>query len=200
MAENKEYTAKDITVLGGLEGVRKRPSMYIGSTGIRGLHHLVFEVVDNSIDEAMVGECDQIIVTIEKDNYVTVEDNGRGVPVDMHPKLKIPAVEVILTKLHAGGKFDKKSYKISGGLHGVGVSVVNALSDDLEIWVKRDGKEYYQKYKQGKAVTKLKELGKSNTNGTKIRFHPDYSIFQKEDYQKEILFARLRELAFLNKG
>ncbi len=200
MEKDKDYTAKDITVLGGLEGVRKRPSMYIGSTGIRGLHHLVFEVVDNSIDEAMVGECTEIIVTIEKGNYVTVEDNGRGIPVDLHPKLKKPAVEVILTKLHAGGKFDKKSYKVSGGLHGVGVSVVNALSDDLEVWVRRDGNEYHQRFKLGKAATKLKQIGKNNTHGTKIRFHPDYSIFQKEDFQSEILVSRLRELAFLNKG
>jgi len=200
MAKNQEYTAKDITVLGGLEGVRKRPSMYIGSTGIRGLHHLVFEVVDNSIDEAMVGACTKITVTIEKGNYITVEDNGRGIPIDEHPKFKKPAVEVILTKLHAGGKFDKKSYKVSGGLHGVGVSVVNALSDELEIWVKRDGKEYNQKYKQGKAVSKLKELRNVNETGTKIRFHPDFSIMQKDDFQFDILATRLRELAFLNKG
>jgi DNA gyrase subunit B len=200
MAKNEDYTAKNITVLGGLEGVRKRPSMYIGSTGVRGLHHLVFEVVDNSIDEAMAGVCDEITVTIEKNNYITVEDNGRGIPIDIHPKYKKPAVEIILTKLHAGGKFDKKSYKVSGGLHGVGVSVVNALSDELEIWVKRDGHEYYQKYKLGKAATKLKKLGKTDTTGTKIRFHPDFSIFQKDDYQFEILSTRLRELAFLNKG
>ncbi len=198
--KNKEYTAKDITVLGGLEGVRKRPSMYVGSTATRGLHHLVFEVVDNSIDEAMVGECTEIIVIIEKNNYVTVEDNGRGIPVDLHPKLKKPAVEVILTKLHAGGKFDKKSYKVSGGLHGVGVSVVNALSDELEVWVSRDNKIYYQKYKFGKPVTKLKVIGKADKTGTKIRFHPDFSIFQKEDFQFDIIVTRLRELAFLNKG
>jgi len=198
--ENKEYTAKDITVLGGLEGVRKRPSMYVGSTATRGLHHLVFEVVDNSIDEAMVGECTEIHVTIEKNNYVTVEDNGRGIPVDIHPKLKKPAVEVILTKLHAGGKFDKKSYKVSGGLHGVGVSVVNALSDELEVWVSRDNKTHYQKFKFGKPVTKLKMMGKADKTGTKIKFHPDYGIFEKEDFQFDILVARLKELAFLNKG
>ena len=198
--ENKEYTAKDITVLGGLEGVRKRPSMYVGSTATRGLHHLVFEVVDNSIDEAMAGACTEIIVTIEKGNYVTVEDNGRGIPVDLHPKLKKPAVEVILTKLHAGGKFDKKSYKVSGGLHGVGVSVVNALSDELEVWVSRDNKTYYQTYKFGKPVTKLKVLGKADKTGTKIRFRPDFGIFQKEDFQFDIIVTRLKELAFLNKG
>ncbi len=195
-----KYDASKITVLGGLDAVRKRPSMYIGSTGLRGLHHLVYEVVDNSIDEAMAGNCTSILVVIGKDNSITVVDDGRGIPVDPHPKFKVPAVEVVMTKLHAGGKFDKKSYKVSGGLHGVGVSVVNGLSEWLKVKVLRNGVVYEQEYKRGKPVTKLKTIGKSESTGTEVSFLPDKEIFSESVFEYDTLVSRLRELAFLNKG
>jgi DNA gyrase subunit B len=195
-----KYDATSIKVLGGLEAVRKRPAMYIGSTGELGLHHLVWEVVDNSVDEAMAGFCDEINVTVHDDNSVTVVDNGRGIPVDMHSTEKKPAAEVVMTVLHAGGKFDSDTYKVSGGLHGVGVSVVNALSDwlDLEIW--RDGEVWEQSYEKGIPTSKLKASGKTRKTGTKITFHADPSIFDKIVYSFDTLSQRLRELAFLNKG
>ena len=199
-AENNEYGAKDIQVMEGLSAVRKRPSMYIGDTSLRGLHHLVYEVVDNSIDEALAGFCSKINVIIHKDNSITVIDNGRGIPVDLHPKYNKPAVEMVLTMLHAGGKFDKKTYKVSGGLHGVGVSVVNALSIELIAEVKRNGKTYRQKYAQGKPVTGLEIVGESKETGTKITFIPDKEIFPEREYHFDTLASRLRELAFLNKG
>jgi DNA gyrase subunit B len=195
----QEYTAKKIQVLKGLEAVRKRPAMYIGSTDIHGLHHLIYEVVDNSVDEAMAGFCDSIEVVIGEDNVVTVTDNGRGIPVDMHPTQKRPAVEVVLTTLHAGGKFDQKSYKVSGGLHGVGVSVVNALADFLEVEICRDGRRYYQRYEKGLPVCDLQDKGVAEDKGTKVVFLPDVSVFTAIDYSFETLTQRLRELAFLNK-
>jgi len=198
--KTKAYDATSIQVLEGIEAVRRRPAMYIGDTSTRGLHHLVFEVVDNSVDESLGGFCDSIAVGIQPDNSITVIDNGRGIPVDMHKTEKKPAVEVALTTLHAGGKFDHRSYKVSGGLHGVGVSCVNALSDWLEVEVKRDGKIYHQRYERGKTVSKLTVIGKSTSTGTKITFKPDKTIFSKTDYSYDILSGRLRELAFLNKG
>ena len=196
----KVYDATSIQVLEGIEAVRLRPAMYIGDTSVRGLHHLVFEVVDNSVDESLGGFCDSIAVAIQPDNSITVVDNGRGIPVDMHKTEHKPAVEVALTTLHAGGKFDHRSYKVSGGLHGVGVSCVNALSDWLEVEVKRDGKIYHQRYERGKTVSKLTIIGKSTSTGTKITFKPDKTIFPKTEYAYDILAGRLRELAFLNKG
>ncbi len=194
------YDAKSIQVLKGIEAVRRRPSMYIGDTDTRGLHHLVFEVVDNSVDEAMVGRCDKIKVNILEDGSISVIDNGSGIPVDMHPQLKRPAVEVVLTTLHAGGKFDRKSYQISGGLHGVGVSVVNALSEWLEVEVRRDGNIYMQRFEKGKVKSNLKQIGTAKKTGTKIRFFPDKDIFKTPKFSFDILANRLRELAFLNKG
>jgi DNA gyrase subunit B len=198
--QNEKYDATNIQVLEGAEAVRKRPAMYIGDTGNAGLHHLVYEVVDNSVDEAMAGHCSEIKVYIHADNSVTVDDNGRGIPVDMHKTEKKPAVEVALTTLHAGGKFDHRSYKVSGGLHGVGVSCVNALSEWLEVEVRRDAKIYHQKYKKGKTQTKLTVIGKAKGTGTKVTFKPDKEIFgQKYSFSFETLSNRLRELAFLNK-
>jgi len=196
----KGYDAKNIQVLEGVEAVRKRPAMYIGDTGVTGLHHLVYEVVDNSIDEAMTGHCDTIKVTVHADNSVSVEDNGRGIPVDTHKTQKKPAVEVVMTTLHSGGKFDHRVYKVSGGLHGVGVSVVNALSEWLEVEVRRGGKTYHQEYEKGKTASKLTVIGKSTQTGTKVTFKPDGDIFQKTEFSLEVLTNRMRELAFLNKG
>jgi len=199
--EKKKYDATTIQVLEGLEAVRKRPAMYIGDTGRKGVHHLVYEVVDNSIDEVMAGVCDKIDVIIHVDGSVTIKDNGRGIPVGIHAKLKKPAVEVVMTTLHAGGKFDHRVYKVSGGLHGVGVSVVNALAEWLEVEVKRDGQIYHQEYNRGKAVSKLKVLGKTKSTGTSVTFKPDEEIFKETIiFIYDILAARLRELAFLNKG
>ena len=196
----QQYGAEQIQVLEGLEAVRKRPGMYIGSTGPRGLHHLVYEIVDNSIDEALAGFCDEIHVTIHKDNSITVEDNGRGMPVDKHPKMGIPAVEVIHTVLHAGGKFGGGGYKVSGGLHGVGASVVNALSTKMEVEIKRNGKTYRQTYEKGKTTSPLTEIGNSKKTGSKTTFWPDPDIFDETEYDYETLERRLREMAFLNKG
>jgi len=200
--QNKgKYDATTIQVLEGVEAVRKRPAMYIGDVGVRGFHHMVYEVVDNSIDEAMGGYCTEIEVIIHPNGTVTVKDNGRGIPVDMHKTQKKPALEVVMTTLHAGGKFDHKAYRVSGGLHGVGVSVVNALSEWLEVEVRRDGKIYRQRYEQGRTKTKLTTIGTTKKTGTRTTFKPDKEIFQKGlEYSYDILANRLRELAFLNKG
>jgi DNA gyrase subunit B len=198
--KGSKYDATKITVLEGIEAVRMRPAMYIGDTSVRGFHHLVYEVVDNSIDEALAGFCDRIQVTINSDGSVTVNDNGRGIPVDMHATEKKPAVEVVLTTLHAGGKFDNDSYKVSGGLHGVGVSCVNGLSEWLEVEVRRDEQVYHQRYEKGAPVSKLETIGQTKGTGTKISFFPDPTIFSESVFQWDILANRLRELAFLNKG
>ncbi len=194
------YGATHIQVLGGLEAVRKRPSMYIGDTSVRGLHHMVYEVVDNAIDEALAGFCTEISVIMHKNNTITVIDNGRGIPVEMHPKYNKPAVEIVMTKLHAGGKFDKNTYKVSGGLHGVGISVVNALSKELDIYIKRNDKIYLQKYAYGKPLCNVKVVGEADETGTKVTFLADDAIFENIEYSFDILSSRLRELAFLNKG
>jgi len=196
-----KYTASKIQVLKGLEAVRKRPAMYIGDTGTRGLHHLIFEVVDNSVDEAMVGYCKNIEVIIHKENWITVKDDGRGIPVDIHPTQKKPGLEVVMTMLHSGGKFDNKTYTISGGLHGVGISVVNALSEWLEVEIGRDGILYYQRFEKGKKVSELEKREDTNFRGTIIHFSPDTTIFNKNiDFSFDTVSQRLREIAFLNKG
>jgi len=200
MNNKNSYSAEKITVLKGLEAVRKRPAMYIGDVGKRGLHHLVNEVIDNSIDEALAGFCTKIIVSIEKDGSISIEDNGRGIPVEIHKEEGIPALEVVMTILHAGGKFDKNTYKVSGGLHGVGVSVVNALSENLRAEIHRDGEAYEQKYQIGKAVGPVKKIGKSDKTGTIINFIPDSTIFKNQSFEEEIIRVRLKELAYLNKN
>ncbi|MEM6378188.1 MAG: ATP-binding protein, partial [Bacteroidota bacterium] len=198
---NADYTASNIQALEGLEAVRKRPGMYIGSTDSKGLHHLVWEVVDNSIDEHLAGYCSKITTIIHPNNSITVKDNGRGIPTGMHEKLKKSALEVVMTVLHAGGKFNKDTYKVSGGLHGVGVSCVNALSIDLKVEVHREGKIFEQSYSQGKPQHDVREIGAAEDTGTMVTFLPDPEIF-KEDrvYKYETLATRMRELAFLNKG
>ncbi|ACK42821.1 MULTISPECIES: DNA topoisomerase (ATP-hydrolyzing) subunit B [Dictyoglomus] len=198
VTKKDKYTADSIQILEGTEAVRRRPGMYIGDTGIRGLHHLIFELVDNSIDEVMAGYCNYILVELKKDGSVVVADNGRGIPVDIHPQAKKPALEVVLTTLHAGGKFSNSIYKISGGLHGVGLSVVNALSSKLEVEVMRDGKIFYQGYEKGKPVMPLTVRGETDETGTKIRFYPDSEIFETTKFDYDIVANRLRELAFLN--
>jgi len=197
---NDSYNESDIQVLEGLEAVRKRPGMYIGSTSIRGLHHLVYEIVDNSIDESLAGRCDQITVTIHSDNSITVEDNGAGIPVGINQKTGMSTIEVVHTILHAGGKFGGKGYKVSGGLHGVGASVVNALSEYLEVEVLRDGKRYYQRFERGKTVAPVKEIGEASSTGTITTFKPDSEIFEELVFDYSILLMRLREMAFLNAG
>src|SRR6266446_3221958 len=198
--KKETYDASTIAVLEGRDAVRKRPAMYIGSTGELGLHHLVYEVVDNSIDEALAGYCDTVEVVIHLDNSITVVDNGRGIPVDYHKQEKKSAAEVVMTKLHAGGKFDSNAYKVSGGLHGVGVSCVNFLSDTLRLEIWRDGKTYEQEYRKGISVAPLEQTGKTRRRGTKITFKPDADIFEVSEFSFDKLSERLREKAFLNKG
>ena len=200
MAEGTAYDAQQIQVLEGLQAVRKRPAMYIGSVDSRGLHHLVHEVVDNSIDEAMAGFCKEIQVTLNKDGSVTIADDGRGIPVDLHPKYKVPGVELVLSRMHTGGKFERKLYRVSGGLHGVGLSVVNGLSEWLEVRVRRDGKEYRMRFKRGQKASDLEVVGKAKGTGTIIAFRPDPQVFESIEFEYDTLAARLRELAFLNAG
>lgn len=203
MADKRDYGASNLRVLEGLDPVRVRPGMYIGSTGIKGLHHLVWEIVDNSVDECMAGFANEIKITLTKDGYVQVEDNGRGIPTDMHPETGMSGVETALTKLHAGGKFDSNTYKVSGGLHGVGASVVNALSDDLEAWVKRDGKLHYAHFQNGgqiiQSLTILDEVDKNET-GTTIKFHPDFTVMDKNNFDKDVIVDHAKQIAYLNKG
>lgn len=196
----REYGAENIKILDGLDAVRKVPSMYIGNTGLEGLHHLVYELVDNSVDEALEGYCNRISVTIHRDNSVTCEDNGRGIPVALHEGENMSALEVVLTKLHAGGKFDKETYKYSAGLHGVGLSVVNALSEYLEVEIRREGKVYFQRYAQGNKITELKVIGDTDKTGTKVKFKPDKGIFESIEFSNEVLAHRMREISFLNNG
>jgi DNA gyrase subunit B len=198
--EERKYTAESIKILEGLEAVRKHPAMYIGSVDQLGLHHLVYEVIDNAIDEAMAGYCDEIRVSINKDGSLTVQDNGRGIPVEPHPKYRKTGVEIVMTTLHAGGKFDSSIYKVSGGLHGIGVSCVNALAEWLEVKVRRDGKEYYQRYLRGNPFAPLKQIGLAEGTGTKITFKPDKKIFETTGFNYEVILRELRNLAFLNKG
>ena len=200
MNSNEHYDASDIQVLEGLEAVRKRPGMYIGSTSEKGLHHLVWEIVDNAIDEALAGYCDDIEIIINKDGSVTVKDDGRGIPVEVHPKTGLSTVETVYTVLHAGGKFGGGGYKVSGGLHGVGVSVVNALSSYLEVQVKKDNKIHQIKFERGNTIQELKVIGDTQENGTMVTFRPDAEIFEDLVYSFDTLKHRLRELAFLNKG
>ncbi len=198
--EIQNYSAENIKVLEGLEAVRKRPSMYIGNIDTEGLHHLVYEIVDNSIDEAMAGFCDRIHIIIHTDNSVSVVDNGRGIPVDMHEKEQKSAAEVVLTTLHAGGKFEGESYKVSGGLHGVGVSVVNALSSHLELTIYKNSKIYRQTFEKGTKTSELTVIGETSLNGTKVHFKPDTTIMSHDNFSFEVLSRRMRELAFLNRG
>ena len=193
--QNGSYNAQNISVLEGLEAVRKRPGMYIGSTGTRGLHHLIYEVVDNSIDEALMGVCDNVQITIHKEGNITIKDNGRGIPIGIHPKFNVSALQIVLTKLHAGGKFDKNSYKVSGGLHGVGVSVVNALSVKLKATIHRDGKIVTQSFSRGDPTTEAEEIGKTEEHGTEITFTPDTDIFETTVFQYDTIRSRIRELA-----
>jgi len=199
-AKNNGYDASSIRVLKGLEGVRKRPSMYIGDTAKRGLHHILEEVVDNAIDEHLAGHCDRVTIVLHKNGSATIEDNGRGIPVDTHSEMKKPAMEIVMTTLHAGGKFDSKTYRMSGGLHGVGVSVTNALSEWMRVMVKRDGKIYSQEYRRGKATSRMKISGKTDETGTIITFKPDGKIFSETDFDYELMAARLDELSYLNAG
>ncbi|MEK6826202.1 MAG: ATP-binding protein, partial [Nanoarchaeota archaeon] len=196
----QEYKAANITVLKGLEAVKRRPAMYVGDTGLRGLHHIVYEAIDNGIDEAAVGYCKNIFVIIHKDGSITVEDDGRGIPIDEHPEEKRSAVEVVMTTLHAGGKFDNKTYKVSGGLHGIGISVTNALSKWLEVEVRRDDTVYKQRYEEGVPQTPAIAIGKADGTGTKITFMPNSEIFQDTNFHFDTIATRLRELAFLNRG
>ena len=198
--EEGSYQAEHIKVMEGLSAVRKRPAMYIGGTSLDGLHHLVYEAVDNAIDEALAGHCTEVNIIIHKDGSITIIDNGRGIPVDIHPKFNRPALEIVMTKLHAGGKFDKKTYKVSGGLHGVGISVTNALSKSLIVEVMRNNKVYQQKYERGKPVNELQIIGETEKRGTKITFIPDNEIFPVTEFHFDTLSSRFRELAFLNKG
>ncbi len=198
--QSSDYQAKHIQVLKGLDAVRKRPAMYIGTTGPRGLHHLFVEVVDNSIDEAMAGRCTEINTVLHRDDSISVTDNGSGIPVDIHPEVKRPGVEVAMTMLHAGSKFGGGVYKVSGGLHGVGVSVVNALSEWLEVEVYRDGKVYHQRFERGKRASELKVIGKARKTGTKVTYRPDLQIFPSIEHEQERLLHRLEELSYLNRG